>query len=308
MSKKFIQYVMLSVAVLFIIIGCNLPQGGPASTSLPETTPSLDGLPSPTSPEASPTTVLPTATENPNPTATTQPVATETTPAETGVTGPACTILQDLNLRTGPGTAYNPPIRALPAQTVLIPTGFNPVGVPGGPWVQVTEATSNQTGWVSAGEQYVSCNIDLTTLPSVNVPTPEPPKPPEANNSTPDGTFPPNFVWEADFNDEYFVRFKVYDTNSVETEDGSGISEVSFQVLDSDGSEVYQRTEGTSSYCIFGGGEPDCNPWVYEDNAYKWNAGGEPIEAGQYKLLIVVTATSGEQGNWNYDIDLELPE
>lgn len=308
MIKKPIHTVMLAVAVLVILIGCNLPQAGSPPTPQAESTERVESLPSPTNPVESPTSLPATPTTPLQPTATSQPSATETSPTETVATGPMCNILQDLNLRTGPGTAYRPPIRALPAQTVVVPLGYNPVGIPGGTWVQVREPGANEVGWVSAGDQYVSCNIDLTTLPSVAVPTPAPPPPPDANNSTPDGTFPPNFIWEADFNDQYFVRFKVYDTNSGETDDGDGISEVSFQVLDGDENQVYQRTERQSGFCIFGGGEPDCNPWLIEDNVYKWSAGGEPVKTGQYRLLIVVTASSGEQGNWNYDVDLKLPQ
>jgi hypothetical protein len=189
-----------------------------------------------------------------------------------------------------------------------VPLGYNPVGVRGGAWVQVRDTATGEVGWVSAGDQYVRCTIDLTGLPPVSVPAPEPPASPETDNSTPDGNFPPNFVWEADFNDEYFVRFNVYDTNSGGTNDGDGIAEVSFQVLDENGNQVYQRTEMASGYCIFGGGEPECNPWLLEDFRYKWVSGGDPVEPGRYQLLIVVTATSGDQGNWNYDIDLALPE
>jgi hypothetical protein len=215
--------------------------------------------------------------------------------------------MQDLNLRPGPGTAYRPPIIALPANTELVPLGYNPTGIPGGSWLQVKDSSLNQIGWVSAGAQFVSCNIDLTGLPPVAVAPPPPPAAPQTNNSAPDGTFPPNFVWEADFNSQYFIRFRVYDTTSGGTKDGDGISQVSFQVLDKDGHTVYERVERASGYCIFMGGEPECNPWVLEDFIYKWTPGGEPVREGDYLLLIVVTAKSGEQGNWDYDVNIELP-
>ena len=216
--------------------------------------------------------------------------------------------MQDLNLRSGPGTAYRPPIRALPAQTTLVPLGYNPVGVPGGAWAQVEDKTNSLIGWVSAGNQYISCNIDLTTLPEVAVAPPAPPPPPITDNSTPDGAFPESFVWEADFNSQYFVRFLVHDTINGGSEDGEGITEVNFQVLDDTGKLVYERTERQAGFCIFGGGEPNCNPWVLEDFIYKWNTGGEAVKDGEYKLLIVVVAENGTQGNWNYDVTIDLPE
>jgi hypothetical protein len=185
--------------------------------------------------------------------------------------------------------------------------GYNPSGVSGGAWVQVQDKSSNQIGWVSAGSQFVSCNIDLATLPSVAVAPPPPPPPPQSNNSTPDGTFPESFVWEADFNSQYFVRFRVYDTSNGGSKDGEGIKEVNFHVLDGSGKSVYQRTERQAGFCIFGGGEPTCNPWVLEDFIYKWNAGGEAVKEGDYKLLIVVVAENETQGNWNYDVTIDLP-
>ncbi len=159
------------LVVLIVTLSCSLVAGNQGQE--PEAAPT--GSPPP--PTQTPTqsqaaTALPAATSPPQ--ATTAPptnAPTETPEAE-------CNVLQSLNLRSGPGIAYNPPLRALPEGTRLRPIGFNPVGIPGGPWAQVEDPANNQIGWVSAGTQFISCNIDLTTLPSVAVAPPPPPPPP----------------------------------------------------------------------------------------------------------------------------------
>jgi len=93
---------------------------------------------------------------------------------------PQCTVLQDLNLRFGPGTAFRPPIRALPANSIVTPLGFAPQGIPGGSWAYVQDPTTQDKGWVSAGSQFISCNVELATLPSIAFGTPPPPPLPVA--------------------------------------------------------------------------------------------------------------------------------
>ncbi len=87
-------------------------------------------------------------------------------------TGPApvCVVRVDgLNLRSGPGTAFAPPLRQLPSGTLLLPLTFTPVGDPDGQWVQVQAAEGAAVGWVSAGS--VDCTIDLNTLPVAPLPS-----------------------------------------------------------------------------------------------------------------------------------------
>jgi hypothetical protein len=217
-------------------------------------------------------------------------------------------VLQDLNLRAGPGTAYNPPIRALPAQTVLTPTGFEPDGIPEGTWVQVRDDANNQVGWVSAGAPFVSCNIDLASLPSVAVPPPPPPPPPDFDASDPDGSFPDNLIFEADFDSQYLLRLYAHDSNTGLTEDGAGISEVIFTVTDSNNNILLQNSESTAGFCVFAGGEPNCNPWTFEDFVYKWTPGGAIVADGTYNLevRVILDDPNSDQGRWDYTITLNL--
>jgi len=226
-------------------------------------------------------------------------------------------VLQDLNLRSGPGTAYNPPLAVLEEGTEFVPIGFEPQGVPGGPWVQAQVESTNQTGWVSAGEQFVSCNLELATLPEVDVPPPPKGVPPRVGTGAVDGDNIDSFRFSFDYNPDYLVRMYVFrsdDENEVFSvdKDGRGIDSVEFIVNtlvspNNVGEEHYRRTEMNPGYCIFAGGEPDCNPWIFENDQNKWVAGGGPVEEGNYLLTVIVTAKDNEVGKWFIDFNIDLP-
>jgi hypothetical protein len=262
------------------------------------------------------TATSPASTETPVPSAT-SPVSSTFTPISASPTpsGPTCNVLQDLNLRNGPGTAYNPPITALKAGTEFVPIGYDPQGVPGGPWVQARVDSISQTGWVSAGAQFVSCTIAFDSLPLVEAPPPPKGPPPRVGSGAVDGSNIDSFRFSIDYNPDYFVRMAVFrsdDGNEVfrANKDGRGIASVEFLVTSPDDSsefvEYYRRTEVNPGYCIFAGGEPNCNPWTFENNQYKWNPGGRVVESGSYKLTVTVTAQDGEVGVWLIDIDINL--
>jgi hypothetical protein len=75
-----------------------------------------------------------------------------------------------LNLRSGPGVAYQPPLLALYAGTQLQAVGRTADGT----WLKVRVSGSNQEGWVAA---QVTCNAPISGLP-VSVAPPPPPAPP----------------------------------------------------------------------------------------------------------------------------------
>jgi hypothetical protein len=303
-------HITLAGLALFTLLACNL------TGSLTEQEPTADPTLTASSPvvvESEPAplpTQTPTLTETQPLTAspTSAPTQTQAQPSITPTTGPLCTVQTNLNLRSGPGTAYRPPLTALVTGTELTPTGFNPVGVPGGPWVQVRVLNQELNGWVSAGEQFVTCNIDLSTLGQVAVDPPTPPGPPRLADSAPDGSFPEEWVWELDFNPTYLLRFKVYDETTGTTDDGDGIGEVAFEVIDPAGEVVLQRTERTAAFCIFGGGEPNCNSWIIEDSFYKWQAGGPAAVSGDYQVNVFVESVDGLLfGNWRMTVNMQFP-
>jgi len=265
------------------------------------------------------TATLPISTETPL-------AATETAPASASATlsitltasnSASCTVLQDLNVRSGPGQAYNPPLAVLEEGTEFVPIGFDPQGVPGGSWVQTQVEGLSQPGWVSAGSQFISCNLDFASLPSVDAPPPPKGVPPRVGTGAVDGDGIDNFRFSFDYNPDYFVRMYVFrsdDENEVFSadKDGRGIISVEFIVnslnqANEVGEEHYRRTEVNPGYCIFAGGEPDCNPWIFENGEYRWNAGGDSVEEGNYLLTVIGTAEDGEVGNWLIDITIDLP-
>ena len=290
-----------------VMISCSLfGPGDSGSTPTPSSDPTPVESTSETDPP--PTNDAPTATEA----ATDLPGPTDSpTLAPTTTDTPECLVLQNLNYRVGPGIAYRPPIRALEQGTTLTPIGFNPVGVPGGSWVQVQDPAANDVGWVSAGAQFVNCSIDLNGLPPVDVPLPPPPPPPSFASSAPDGTIHPDWVTELIYDPDFLVRLLAYDTQDYGSgpgaQDGDGIVTVTFQVIDPNGEEIWTRVEEFPAYCIFSGGEPDCNPWVIEDYFFRWGTGGPVVMDGEHHLSIVAVAEDGDTSNWNIDLDIDLP-
>ena len=304
-SKLTFRLLIWSLVVFLALLACGITVD--TSSDAPE-----NQAPSPTvnTPPTEPS-LPPLATDTlqaPPPSPTIQEAnVTNTPPQPSPTTGPQCTVLQDLFFRSGPGTAYDPPVRALEPQTVLIPQGYNPVGVPGGPWVQVRELQANLVGWVSAGEQYVACNIDITGLPSVAVDPPPPPAPPKTGNSGSDGDGPDNLVIREEFNQDYLLRFYAHDVNFGE-EDGDGIASVEFTIQDANDNVVHSNSEETSAFCVFGGGEPVCNSWLLEDYIYKWPSTGEPVKDGVYILRVRVILDDDSQGdgNWSYELTVDV--
>ena len=300
--RLLIWALVVFLALLACSISVNTSSNAPNTPENQAPSPPTNPLPAEPSPLS---TDLPPAAE---PSPTVQGVAvTDPPPQPSPTTGPQCIVLQDLFFRSGPGTAYAPPLRALEPQTVLIPQSYNPIGVPGGPWVQVREPQANLIGWVSAGEQFVSCNIDLTDLPSVAVNPPPPPPPPKTGNSAPDGTFPDNLVFREDFNRDYLFRLYTHDLN-VGEDDGDGITAVEFTIQDANKHVVHSNSEETPGFCIFGGGEPACNTWLLEDYIYKWPSTGEPVKDGVYELRVhvILDDDSNGDGNWSYELTVDV--
>ena len=258
-----------------------------------------------------------------NPSETIQPTLAQSTPT-TGVVqetvtaspNPSCTVLQDLNLRSGPGTAYIPRIRVLPAKSILTPLGFAPKGVPGGSWAYVQDSASQDKGWVSAGTQYISCNIEVTALALMAFGTPVPPPLPSTSQTSPGpgtcgqgGIASDNGVDVYDctvvFSNDGLIEFKVL-KNGQEIGKAGGVQNVNFSVTQK-GDKVYDHTESNAPYCIFGGDGP-CNSWVLEDYVYKWEAGGSILETKKYTVSITATLDDPSVNLfWSADINLAAP-
>jgi uncharacterized protein YraI len=94
---------------------------------------------------------------------------------QVAVQEPKCLVSSSVNLRSGPGTVYEPPVTMLNTGTELEPISYSATGFPDGQWVEVKVVPSGETGWVSTGF-LANCNVQVTELPSgtiPNTPTPE---------------------------------------------------------------------------------------------------------------------------------------
>lgn len=252
-------------------------------------------------------TAAPSATPSPEPSATAEALPTATLPAPTATTAPAA-------------STNTPP----PQPTVT------PCGPPAG-WVEyivqqgdTLSRLAQATGTTVAEIQLANCLADTTiftgnrlflpVLPATPTPTVTPLAPPPLvlNGSQPQGTAP--IVGQLTYDDAYLFRIDARRTGGSE-EPGYGIDSVEFRISSSTVSDIYVHTEETPGYCIFGGGEPACNPWPMVDGVYRWGANGPPVEPDNYFVQVVFHFTpesddgSGiTEGFWSFSFDVGAPE
>lgn len=248
----------------------------------------------------------------------TEAPATSTPVPPTAV--PKCITQATVSLRKGPGEIYSI-MNDLSGGTQMSPQAHVAAGFPDGSWLLVT--AGSQRGWVTDNPLLVRCNVanesllamravpppTPTTLPTPTsippTPTPVPPtavpisvgRPDGANDPDP-GQFPRNRVeWNLEVNSNFLFRFFIRERGRG-NRDGAGIDWVLFEIRDEDnGKIVREQRERNAGYCIFGGGEPNCNPWVIEDGEYKWKSNGRKVVDGYYELTVYVKPDSDDLGD-----------
>lgn len=154
----------------------------------------------------------------------------------------------------------------------------------------------------------------LPTFPATATaaPTATPTKaPPIVQNVPPGGSFPEdgsvffNIIVDPAFLFRMDVRDLVPDLGNFE---GVGIESVQFSI--SGNGVDYFREERMAGFCVFGGGEPTCNPWpVNEHGQYTWGVNGPVVQSGDYFVNMAVTATDTSDeffGNWNWNFDFTV--
>ncbi len=112
------------------------------------------------------------------------------------------------------------------------------------------------------------------------------------------------------FRDKLVFRVEVFDAARGGAKDGDGIQNVKFKIAKEDDPDnpVYEKVESTPGYCVFGGGEPNCEVWVFAQHDYRW-PGGQPIENIAYRAFIEITPDTGEPAIWNWGFRIEgIPE
>lgn len=268
-----------------------------------------------------PSTSIPTVTSPPTNTPETVVESTATDP----LAAPLCTVVSNgLNIRSGPGLAFET-LLTVGQGTELTPIAFNGAGTPGGRWVEIQDVSGGQDGWVSAEPQFITCTINPATLPfaqgpppptatATNTPVPvQPtptPTPPNFFAVVPGGgpnrqlqgfvQFPgygPNELDENDIvvGDRLTFRVVTYDASTGRTDDGAGIGRVEFRIEGDEG-EVYRNSEETRAYCLFGGDDPLCPPWVFSQHGYTW-PDGAPVDPDTYYYAEVIIRPLGREND-----------
>jgi hypothetical protein len=318
MKKQFVVWISL-VIILSFATACNLTSSTAGLNLTP--TPNANEATKKAASSPSATSAQPTVLKSATATPTKNPLPASATPAPTQTA--LCTTKVNLKIRSGPGTAYEPPITAVGPNTPLIPFGFNPIGTPGGSWVLVSSEDGTVTGWVSASPDFLTCPIDLNSLPPVQVAPPPPtatPTPtstpitqgssPQVSNNGGGGECPQNLVCEINFTSATLYEVNAHSTDS-ET-NGAGVNFVDFSIWNSDETvQYYQRRENFPVYCTFGGDGP-CSGWIYEDGAFRWYSGEAAVEPGDYVVIIDVQGTTPDEsgvssGQWRLSLTISAP-
>ncbi len=253
--------------------------------------------------------------------------ATPTTVPASSVTTPSCTVLAGVNLRNGPGLAYDPPVAVADPGTALRPIAYVPSGFPLGAWLLVETGDADQPLWVSAGPQFVSCTVDVATLPrpAAIPPTPAPSSSPTPTISSPVAMQPalrnvsggvtscpdhPYIHSEKPVTDPRFllrVDAQLFDPPPGESGNGAGIDHVEFLVNETG----FTHTERVAGYCIFQGGEPDCRDWPRDTlGRLTWGEGGSLVMDGDYRITVTIypkPETAATQCHWNVLLNIDVP-
>lgn len=139
--------------------------------------------------------------------------------------------------------------------------------------------------------------VPPTPVPPTPIPTATTPvigPPPSANNKPNAGTCVQgqdvqNIFSEIVLDPNFLFRVIAYDER-VGTNDGDGIDEIEFSITSNEiDNFFYENTESNPAYCVFQGGEPNCNTWGIDDQGrYYWGPNGPVVEPGEYFVLITL--------------------
>ncbi|GAB4537294.1 MAG: hypothetical protein Kow0063_23840 [Anaerolineae bacterium] len=110
------------------------------------------------------------------------------------------------------------------------------------------------------------------------------------------------------FRDRIVFRVEVFDSRAG-LYDGAGIQDVTFhiEVDDGSGQVVYERREQRPGYCVFGGGEPDCNVLRLEEGSRWPDPFAGEIRNGEYLARIDIVPVEGEPTQWRWRFNIEIP-
>jgi len=105
------------------------------------------------------------------------------------------------------------------------------------------------------------------------------------------------------FRDQVVFQVEVFDRAYGRT-DGTGIESVTFVIHDETGAKVYERTEKTPGYCVFGGGEPNCTVWRFSEHNTQWPGGAE-LHPGVHDVQILIKPVYSAGVTWFWSFRIE---
>ena len=197
-------------------------------------------------------------------------------------------------------TAEAPAPQPSPTSVVLAPTEAPPLT----PTEVVVEPTAPPTPLPSPTP------IAISVLPvdgsdgNVSLGNDHPVK--EGRNVTLPGFDPAELQDPMVFRERLVFQVEVRD-RSAGPNDGDGIQHVRFAITDQRGQQVHARQENNAGYCVFGGGEPLCNVWRFDETGYRW-PDGAMLFPGNYSVVIDITPYQAEAVSWFWNFDVELPQ
>mgnify|MGYP001825885635 FL=1 len=125
-------------------------------------------------------------------------------------------------------------------------------------------------------------------------------------NVTLPGFVPDKAVEPMVYRDRIVCQAEVFDAN-VGANDGDGIENMIFTIVDSEGDLVHERTENHAGYCVFGGCEQDCNVLSLAEENPRW-LGGASISSGLHDVSIEINPYAGHNVVWMWSFEIDLPQ
>ena len=170
-----------------------------------------------------------------------------------------------------------------------------------------TSTATNAPSPTTAPSPTAASSPTATRTPTAVVVKPPPPAVPVVSNLPAQGPKGGDIDFEVVMSSTYLMRINARKHGAAK--DGDGIDHVLFIVQNKNGEKVYSNSEGTAKFCIFMGGEPDCNAWPKSNGRYVWGTGGAEIASGNYQVTIRVALKTDptNESQWTFPITIKLP-
>jgi hypothetical protein len=286
MNKKPLIYALVLVLAGLLLAACGGSEPDPIATqvaverAVAATLTAEAPQPAPTEVALAPTvTLIPTDAPSPTPSqVAAEPTATQVPSTPTQVP-PTATQVPPTATQVPPTATQVPPTptQVPPTATAILPPSPTPITVA----VLPVDGNDGNQNLVNDHPVNGGRNITLPGFAQYEVSNPM--------------VFRQRMVFQAEVRDR-----------NVGHHDGAGIDNVRFTITDNSGQQVHFRQENNAGYCVFGGGEPDCNVWGFAETGNRW-PDGALLSAGIHFATIDITPQHGEPVSWVWSFRVELP-